>query len=116
LGSREFSSDVIVANEYTILGANSKYGVVTVGTAAVELKVGASKLTDRTTLSIQALKTNSDLIYIGLDNTVTTSKFGLFLEAGTGIELGLSTSVIPSIFAISGTAGQKVSIIEGKSV
>jgi hypothetical protein len=70
MGAREFASDVVVANEYTLLGKSSVYGVVTVGSAAVELKVGAQKLTDRTTLFIQAAKANTDKIYIGLDDKV----------------------------------------------
>jgi hypothetical protein len=35
------------------------------------------------------------------------------LESGAGIELRLSTSDVPHIYAIAGLAGQKVNIVEG---
>lgn len=114
MGKQEFQSNVVVANEYTLLGVNSKYGVVDVGTVAKDLFVGAEKLQGRTTLFIQCHLDNSDNVYIGLTSSVTTSNFGILLMPGQSLQLKLSTGDNPmSIYAISGSSGQKVALIEG---
>lgn len=115
MGSPQFGSNVIVANEYTLIGGSSLFAEVTVGVVASELKVGASALLGRTTLVVQARKTNTDDIYIGLDNTVSTTKYFLALTPGSAVELKVSTSNIPLVWGISGTAGQKLGLLEGKS-
>ena len=48
----------------------SLYTNLSVGTSPVEVKVGASRLSERKAIAVQAL---SDSIYIGFDNSVTTS-------------------------------------------
>lgn len=77
----------------------------TVGLTAAEL-VG-TPLAGRTKIEIQNLGTKD--IYIGSDNTVTTSN-GLKLPKGASYVESLSASV--DVFAISGTAGQGVRVGE----
>lgn len=83
------------------------HGVLTVGTSAVEAKVGGSVLSDRVNLT--AYNDSNIIIYWGYDNTVTTS-------TGTPIhkkqmiswEVGPNTSV----YLIAGSASNNTRITE----
>ncbi len=85
--------------------SNPQTSVSTVGTTAVE--IAATPLTDRTRILVQ--NNGSKAIYIGEDNTVTTST-GICLPKGASMELPYGETA--NIFAISGTAGQNVRVLE----
>lgn len=110
MGKKEFQSNVVVANEYTLIGNQSKYGIVTIDTVVSEINLG---VIGRTTLYIQADENNSDVIFIGLDNTVTSNHFGIALKGGMSTQLKITGDDTVKVFALSNTNNQKVSIIEG---
>jgi hypothetical protein len=82
-------------------------GVITVGTSAVEAKVGASALSARIYIALQAKDTG---IFMGTSSAVTTS---------TGLEIFKDqTLLIPansSIWLIASAASKTVRIIEFSS-
>jgi len=67
------------------------YGTISVGTTPVELKIGASALSERKVIVIQSLGSR---IYLGYDNSVTVSngmemskRQVLFLEVGEHVQV-----------------------------
>ena len=82
------------------------YGQRTVGTTAVQLNSTASIQVRGT--SIVAFATNSGVIYIGDDSSVTSST-GFPLVAGNVVPW--PTNDISSIWVISDTASQKVGYV-----
>jgi len=83
-------------------------GSITVGTSAVEAKVGASKLTNRKLLTI--FHNGSGTLYWGYSNAVTTANgTQIFKNTMLALPVGDGTS----IWLISGTAGQDVRVTEG---
>lgn len=83
-------------------------GAITVGTTAVEAKVGASKLTNRKLLTI--FHNSGGKLYWGYSNAVTSSNgTQLFRNTMVSMPVGDGTSV----WLISDTAGQDVRITEG---
>jgi hypothetical protein len=113
--AQEFASNVIVANEYTLLGVGSIYNMLTVNAVAVEVMAAGAKLAGRTTVMVQAHPDNTGYIYLGLDNTVTSAKNFFCLPGGAGITIKLDSTDNISIFAIGSAAGQLLSVLEGKS-
>jgi len=77
--------------------------VLTVGTSAVELKVGASRKTTRKIVAFEALSNN---IKWGFSNT--TQSFDVFKNQLIVLPVGEDTE----IWFIAGTAGQSVAIGE----
>lgn len=90
-----------------ILSGPGAQGTVTVGTAALELKVGASVLPNRKLLTI--VNTSNNTIYWGWTSGVTISN-------GTPIfknqSAQWSVSETASVWAIAGSAGNVVRITE----
>lgn len=83
------------------------HGSLTVGTSAVEAKVGGSALANRKTLTIFN-NSNAD-IYFGYSNTVTTAiGTPIFKSQFAEFEVGPSTTV----WLIAGTAGNNTRITE----
>jgi len=83
-------------------------GVLTIGTSAVVVKVGASAMVGRQEVIVFGNKTNTDTIYIGpADVSVTT---GLPVEPGEAITFTFSANI--ALYAICGTAGQTARIHE----
>lgn len=82
------------------------YGAITVGTTAVEAKVGANKLDQRAMVTIQPL---SEAVYFGYDSSVTISTgTKIFKGQIYPIEAGDKLSV----FLISENAGNNIRITE----
>lgn len=113
--AQEFASNVVVANEYTLLGIGSVYERLTVGVAAIEVKAGVDKLAGRTTITVQAHPDNTGVIFLGLDNTVTANHYFYCLSGGSAITLRLDSVDNISIYAIASVVGQIMGVIEGKS-
>lgn len=83
-------------------------GAITVGTSAVEAKVGALKLTNRKLLTI--FHNGSGNLYWGYSNAVTTANgTQIFKNTMLALPVGDGTSV----WLISSSAGQDVRITEG---
>lgn len=112
-GRPQFSNTVEVAGG-SVLGINSLYGSVDVGTAAVELKIGEVSLVNRTGLYIQADSENTDIICLGLDDTVARDNAFAVLSPGVGYSIDVDTDTAVPIFAISAQAGQVVHVCEVK--
>jgi len=74
----------------------------TVGIAAVEI---LNAETDRKSAFIQSKQVNTGLIYVGFDNTVSTSKWVAELQPGAAFSVD---DYRGPLFAISDTAGQLV--------
>jgi hypothetical protein len=82
-------------------------GAITVGTSAVEAKVGASILSNRKALTI--LLTSNGKLYYGLTSGVTTANgTQIFKNSLAAFKCGPGTS----IWLISDTAAQNVRITE----
>jgi hypothetical protein len=81
-------------------------GSITVGTSAVEAKVGASRLTNRRVLTIQP--TNGP-VWIGVGTSITTATG---TQVFTNQVLTLSVGDV-TVFVISNAAGRDVRITEG---
>jgi len=87
--------------------AGGVQGALSVGTSAVEAKVGASALTDRATLTIY--NNSNSVIYWGYTSGVTSSNGTPILKREfLTFEVGPSTS----IFLIAASAGNDVRITE----
>jgi hypothetical protein len=114
MGKPEFSGSVTITTDSTMLDIGSVYAQITAGAAAVELKVGASALVNRSSLSIQAHPDNTGIVYVGFDNLVTSVKYGLALAGGAGATISLDSSGSLKVWAIGSAAGQLVGVIEGK--
>jgi hypothetical protein len=85
------------------------YGSLTVGTTAVELKVGATRLSNRKLITLD--NTSGSTIYWAYNSSLTTTVFaGRILR-----DQQASWSVGPnvSIFLIAGSPGNTVNISEG---
>jgi len=84
------------------------HGAITVGTSAVEAKVGASKLTNRKLLTV--FHNGNGKLYWGYSNAVTSvTGTQIFKNTMVSFPVGDGTSV----WLISDTAGQDVRITEG---
>ena len=89
-----------------ILNDGAVYKALTVGTTAVELKVGASVLPLRRFITMQA---NDNSIYWGYDSSVTTSNgTRIFKDQFIALPIGAGTTV----FLIADGAGKTVRIGE----
>lgn len=94
------SSDVAGLDSF----ATSQY---TVGTTAIQLT--PSPLTDRSSVSIRVMADSGAIVYIGSDNTVTTST-GYPLFNGDTIQMDLTPA--DQIWAIANVANQDVAVLE----
>ena len=104
----QFASRVIISNEVKLI-AGSGYGCLTIGTVAT--KITGTKT--ETSLFIQAHKDIADVIYLGLDNTVSSAKHFASLSAGEKLEFIVNTDTPLEIWAIGTVAGDKVCYLEG---
>lgn len=83
------------------------YTSVSVGTSAVHAKVGASPEAERILISLQPL---DDDLYVGYDNSVTTSTAALKIFKGQYVELERGPAI--EVWVISPTAANSVLISE----
>lgn len=81
-------------------------GALTVGTSAVEVKVGVSQLTNRKHVTLY--NNSNKTIYWGLDSGVTTST-GTPIQKGEMVPWAASTA---TIYVIAGSAGNDTRITE----
>lgn len=109
-----YSTSVLVDAASSELGLGSLFAAVTVGVAAVDVKVGASPLSGRTGVMIQADENNTGLIYLAVNGTPTTTNAMYQLGAGAGVVLTIDKYNIVPIKAISNLASQKIYITEIK--
>lgn len=86
-------------------------GQVTVGTSEVELVAGASALVNRIGLKVKALATNDDVVYI-IETGGSTSTGYALLPGEEAPPFSFDAANAVAVYAISGSAGQKVSVIE----
>lgn len=93
-------------DRFDVLNGDAVYGEITVGTTAVEVKVGGSPLADRRMVHITP---KDNQVFWGYDSSVTTStgtrvwkEQTVFLPVGPDI----------SIYLIANDAGKTVSIAE----
>ena len=82
-------------------------GSLTVGTSAVEAKVGGSSLSNRVELTVY--NNSSSIIYYGLTNSVTTSTGTPITKKQLAV---FSYGPGTSIYLIAGTAGNNTRITE----
>lgn len=96
-------------NTADILRSGGTQGTITVGTSAVEVKVGGSALSDRKLVNID--NTSSTVLYWGYTSGVTTSSYAgrIFKDQQIFLPAGPSCT----IYLIAGTAGNSVRIGEG---
>lgn len=85
------------------------YGSLTVGTSAVQLKVGGSNLANRKLVTID--NTSNATIYWGYDSSITTTTFAgrIFKDQQASWAVGPNVS----IYLIAAGAGNVVKISEG---
>lgn len=91
---------------YELVNGPVVYGSLTVSTSAVEVKVGADKLSERKLLGIQPL---TGPVYLGFDSSVTTST-GILIFKNQHFILELSD--MASAFLISASGSINVRIFE----
>jgi hypothetical protein len=91
------------------INGDAKYGKVTVGTTVVELKVGTEIIPGRTGLMVANASADTAVLYIGTDNSVTSSN-GFPIKAGQHVFLNLVPG--QKIYAICSTASIDARIIE----
>lgn len=111
MGRQEFSGTVIIQQSTTLAG-QGVFNRIGVGITAVELKIGANALTSRSNIYIQSDPNNTDKIYIGIDNTVSLTKWFAVLTPGSSYTIELEPSKTLKVWAISGTASQNVGLLE----
>jgi hypothetical protein len=93
-------------NREDVLEQSASYGTLTVGTSAVELKVGGSALTNRQAITMLPITRD---IYWGYNSSVTTST-GTKLFKGQFLMLPIGPSV--TVYLIAASAGTDVRIGE----
>lgn len=108
----QFEPRITVADDYSVLSGTNDYGQLSVGTSATDVSLGTITKSDRTTLFIQANKDNPGVIFLGTDNTVTSTKHFASLTPGEKVEFTLSTSNAADIFVIGSDATDKVQVLE----
>lgn len=91
------------------INKETKYGKVTVGTTAVELKVGTAAIPGRTGLMVANASADPAVLYIGTDSSVTASN-GFPIKAGQHVFLNLVPG--QKVYAIGSTASMDARIIE----
>lgn len=109
-----YSTSVVVDAASSELGLLSLFATVTVGVAAVDVKAGASPLSGRTGVMIQADESNTGLIYLGVNGTPTTANAMYQLGGGAGVVLSIDKYNDIPIKAISNVAAQKIYVTEIK--
>jgi hypothetical protein len=90
-----------------VFKSSAVYGALTVGTTAVELKVGGTILANRKHVLFQNLSNKN--IYFGFNNSVTTST-GLLVSGGS--ERGFDVSDSLSIWVIGESANLNCRLAE----
>mgnify|MGYP003654464193 CR=1 FL=1 len=80
---------------------------VSVTTTAVEAKVGASRLDERSVIAIQALDAD---VYYGFSNSVTSST-GFVIPEGVYAELAFGDKVEVWLVAVSGSVDVRIAEI-----
>ena len=91
-----------------IINNSGVYGTLTVGTSAVEIKVGGSVLAGRKNVTL--FNNSNSTIYWGYSNAVTTST-GTPIVKNQFASWSVGESV--SIWVIAGSAGNNTRITEG---
>ena len=91
-----------------VLNIEGTQGTLTVGTTAVEVKVGVNKLTGRKTVTL--FNNSNSTIYWGYTNVVTTSN-GTPIFKNQTIIWNVGDSL--SIYVIAGNANNNTRITEG---
>ncbi len=91
------------------INKETKYGKVTVGTTAVELKIGTAAIPGRTGLMVANASSDTTVLYIGTDSNVTASN-GFPIKAGEHLFLNLVPG--QKVYAIGSTASVDARIIE----
>lgn len=92
-----------------VMDSNGVYGTLTVGTSAVQAKVGGSNLANRKLLTVD--NTSNVVIYWGYNSSVTTSSYAgrIFKDQQASWAIGPNLSV----YFIAGSAGNTVHLSEG---
>lgn len=114
MARQEFSPNVLVSDNYDIIGNESVYGCMVVSSVPVALKVGEDELQERTSLFIQSDIMNSDEIYLGLDNQVSKEKYFGVVYPGHTFSLTLSNNTEIAIYGYC-ESESKIGLIEIKS-
>jgi hypothetical protein len=112
---KQFQNSVVVSSNTGLIGTGSVYAQQTIGAAAAEIKVGGSKLSGRKSVTLCAHPDNTGYIYIGMDNTVTASKYWYVLAGGAGITIELDPAAALGVWAYGSAAGQLLGVLEGIS-
>lgn len=94
-------------NVYSVPGISFQTSQYTVGTSAVQIT--ATPLTNRSSISLKATTTSSNIIYVGNSSSVTTST-GYPLNNGDALNIDLSSGHV--IYAIASGASQTLSVLE----
>lgn len=112
----EHTTNVSFEVDASILSNNTLYGVVVVGTAAAELKIGAAALENRNGIIIVNDKNNTSPIYLGLGDVPVLTAANYFYELGVGksIELTIQKFSDLKVWAIAEVAAQNIMITEVK--
>lgn len=108
-GSESYFVDASATNDLfttDTLKAGGTQGALTVGTIAVEVKVGVSQLANRKHVTLY--NNSNSVIYWGLDSGVTTST-GTPIQKGEMIPWSASTA---TIYVIAGSAGNDTRVTE----
>lgn len=92
-----------------ILRVGGVYGQLTVGTTAVEAKVGVSRLSNRKLLTVD--NTSNVIIYWGYDSSVTATNYAGRIFKDQQAQWGISDAA--AIWFIAGSAGNIVRVSEG---
>lgn len=115
-GRQEHQGNVSVSVNANVCTTAARFARVTVGTTAVELKVGASPLSGRTSVLVTTSPDNTANIFIGIgtNDTLTTANAGDCLTPGAGRVYEVSSAEVVVIKAISTAVAQYVYITEVK--
>lgn len=93
----------------TLVGSGTE-GAITVGTSAVEARVGGAALSNRKLLTVY--NNSNSTIYWGYTNAVTTSS-GTPIEKSQLASWDISDASGATVYLIAGSAGNNVRVTEG---
>lgn len=92
-----------------IINTSGVYGSLTVGTTAIEIKVGGSRLTARKLVTLDNI--SNVVFYWGYDSSITTSNYAGRIFKDQQVSWAVGDNI--SLYVIAGTAGNSARISEG---
>lgn len=108
----EHSPNIMVSDNYDIIGVGSVYGIQEITSVPTPLKVGVDELQQRTSMFVNVV---AGTVLLGLDEQLSKNKYFLLLSAGERVQLTLANNTEIPIYAMAYSGFAKVALLESIS-